>query len=164
MTKEEWKPIPFEPSYEVSNYGNVRNRITRQVKTLRYDKSGYLRVTLYPSGITYSIHRLVMETFRPELRNQHIDHIDGNKTNNRLDNLEWVSIKENMIRRSKMYPDLTKGESNAMSKLTEAEVRAIKFNHPDKTNSELAVMYKVNPEQIRRIRNGQRWGHIVVSI
>ena len=58
-----WKTIEFEPNYEVSIFGEVRSKITNHVKSLRLNKGGYSRVTLYPSGKTYSIHRLVALTF-----------------------------------------------------------------------------------------------------
>lgn len=63
---EIWKIIPHEQGYEVSSLGRIRNRITLKIKSLRFDRYGYKRVTLYPSGKTYTIHRLVMLTFEPD--------------------------------------------------------------------------------------------------
>ena len=81
---EDYKVIPFEDNYEVSDKGNVRNINTQHVKSLRYDKYGYLRVTLYPSGITYSTHRLVgrvwmSDTFSEGLQ---IDHLNAKRDDN----------------------------------------------------------------------------------
>ena len=58
-----WKTIDLEPNYEISDLGEVRNKFTKKVKSLRVDRGGYSRVTLYPSGKTYHIHRLVALAF-----------------------------------------------------------------------------------------------------
>lgn len=63
MNNIQWKTIPFEDMYEVSSTGEVRNRQTLHIKSQRYDRYGYKRVTLYPSNKTYTIHRLVMLVF-----------------------------------------------------------------------------------------------------
>ena len=83
-----WKTIQNETNYEVSSEGQVRNKQTKQIKSLRYSNKGYARVTLYPSGKTYSIHRLVTENFIINQDNYpSVNHKDGNKANNRLENL-----------------------------------------------------------------------------
>ena len=94
--KEIYKPIDGY-DYEVSNVGLVRN-----VKTGRILKqflvNGYLRVGLSKDGVEkkFLVHRLVAQAFIPNPKNKpQIDHIDGNKQNNRVDNLRWVTSKEN---------------------------------------------------------------------
>lgn len=91
-----WKIIPFEPNYEVSNLGEIRNVQTKQIKKLRLERNGYLRVTLYPSWKTYNIHRIVALVFleRPS-EDYVVNHKDGVKTNNNVINLEWVTESEN---------------------------------------------------------------------
>ena len=93
-----WKTIQFEPNYEVSDLGEIRNKLTLQVKSLRLNKQGYSRVTLYPSGKTYTVHRLVALTFLSEKFEEGlvVNHKDGVKTNNNVDNLEWATNTENM--------------------------------------------------------------------
>jgi len=90
-----WKTIQSEPNYEVSTEGLVRNKETKHVKGLRNSKSGYLRVTLYPSGKTYNVHRLVAETFLEYWGGLVVNHKDGDKVNNKLSNLEWVTLSQN---------------------------------------------------------------------
>jgi hypothetical protein len=98
---EEWKSLNFVidcgDNYEVSNYGNVRNAITQQELKPR-DKRGYFQVVLWKKGKRKDvcIHRLVALAFlgKNNKRNQ-VNHIDGNKKNNTLPNLEWVTPKEN---------------------------------------------------------------------
>ena len=107
---EIWKPIDeFNESYEVSNMGRVKSlpkwmgRYFSEVRVLKpkIDKYGYERVTLcYDNGKRkYStIHRLVANTFIKNEENlKTVNHIDGNKLNNRMENLEWMSNRDNII-------------------------------------------------------------------
>lgn len=96
---EEWKAVPgYEGLYEVSNKGNVRN--VRRNTLLRLQKNqGYIRVWLYKNGIQAGlrVHRLVAQAFIPNPDNlPEVNHIDEDKTNNRVDNLEWCSRKYNV--------------------------------------------------------------------
>ena len=97
---EEWKKIPgYEGLYEVSNMGNVRN--VRRNKLLRLSKTNnrYIRVSLCKNGIKtgLTVHRLVAEAFIPNPDNlPEVNHKDEDKTNNRVENLEWCDHKYNM--------------------------------------------------------------------
>ena len=96
---EEWKNvIGYEGLYEVSDIGNVRN--VRRNTLLRLTKTnyGYIQVSLYKNGIKtgLKVHRLVAEAFIPNLDNlPQVNHKDENKSNNRVDNLEWCTAKYN---------------------------------------------------------------------
>ena len=117
LQEETWKPVNgYEDSYEVSNLGVVRTlerkashrygfRIVK-AKTLSAGltrkKNGYLVVNLsvHNKPKSYTVHRLVAVAFIPNPNNlPHINHIDGNPLNNRADNLEWVSVRENNCHR-----------------------------------------------------------------
>lgn len=160
---EQWKTIPFEQNYEVSTYGNVRNKETLKVKRLRKDSQGYLRVTLYPSGKTYSVHRLVALTWLESSYEEglQVDHLNAIKTDNRVENLEWVTLRENLRRIKRRTPCL--GENNGMVKLTESDVFNVKYRDISKTNSELAKELGVEVECIRRIRTREQWVHVIDS-
>lgn len=87
-------------NYEVSNYGEVRNKSSKEtVKPNNILTNNYVRYSI--GGTVIGAHRLVLSAFIP-LKNDElykvyqVNHIDGDKHNNRLDNLEWVTRKENM--------------------------------------------------------------------
>lgn len=110
MNCEKWREIPeFKGFYEVSNCGNVRS-VSRVVKnkncfqTLKgrtkkpsMSTSGYLKVCLYKDNKNHNryVHRLVASAFLEQEKKETVNHIDGNKLNNHVSNLEWATYKEN---------------------------------------------------------------------
>lgn len=94
-----WSKIDGFDEYSVSNDGLVRNDYSNHIKEQRLNRYGYPITSIYKEGKAYTkpIHRLVAEAFinNPEDKEQ-VNHIDGNKKNNNVDNLEWVTRSENM--------------------------------------------------------------------
>lgn len=86
--------------YEVSNLGSVRRVQTGKVRKPHYEKRGYAIVDLYDHGLIgwFSVHRLVALAFLGEPANEamQVNHRDGNKSNNAVSNLEWVTGSENI--------------------------------------------------------------------
>lgn len=97
---EIWKDIVgFENLYKVSNLGNVKRCSSGRILKQLNGMDGYKQVSLCKNGVpkTYLIHRLVSQAFIPNPNNLPcVNHKDENKTNNRVDNLEWCTVKYNI--------------------------------------------------------------------
>lgn len=99
---EEWRDIPNYPGYQASSLGRIRSSIYGDYKILRPNATikGYLAVKLTGNGKKF-IHRLVLLTFLGEPKlNEQGDHINRNKTDNRLCNLRWINRSANLANRS----------------------------------------------------------------
>jgi len=98
---EEWRIVPnTNGKIQVSNMGNVRSLLRGEPYVLKtqIDNKGYkrVRVTINRNKMTFKIHRLVANAFIPNPYNKsQVNHIDGDKTNNCVDNLEWSTNSEN---------------------------------------------------------------------
>lgn len=98
--EEIWKDITgYEGLYQVSNLGRVRNVKSFKILKPSYGVDGYLQLCLTKGSkkSTKKIHRLVAQAFMENINNyETIDHIDCNKTNNNVNNLEWCTREENI--------------------------------------------------------------------
>lgn len=91
--------IPKNEKYEISDQGDVRNRKTGRILNGSINNSGYRTVHIKHSDKPEFVHRLVAETFVPNddpFHKTDVNHKDGNKLNNRVENLEWVSRSDNV--------------------------------------------------------------------
>ena len=105
MENEIWKPlVGYESAYEISNFGKIKSnhvingKISNKIKKTYIASNGYESVTLSLNNVKKmnQIHRLLALTFIPNPDNfPCVNHIDGNKLNNNLSNLEWCSYSEN---------------------------------------------------------------------
>lgn len=101
--QEIWKDISgYEGKYEVSNFGRVRNKKTEQIMKQYINENGYCIVGLYSrveqATKHFRVHRLVADAFIPNTDNKRtVNHKDGCKANNFVNNLEWATHKENLI-------------------------------------------------------------------
>lgn len=110
-TKELWKPLSMYKGIQVSSIGRIKKAANKRRKErilteFPKDRDGYCRCSVQRLDGTWTsqpVHRLVALAFIPNpLGKTHVNHIDGNRTNNTVNNLEWVTPKENVIH-SYMY-------------------------------------------------------------
>jgi len=173
MKNEKWKQIDNYPYYEVSNKGRIRSWINSKQNKRKepyllnpFKVNGYLKVHLYKNGDKNRllVSRLVAKAFIGNSKDKNeINHKDGNKLNNNIDNLEWVTRSENL--QHAYDTGLRKkpnGESNGKSKLTESDVLDIRnayklncFSYQD-----LADAYDVGKTCIAKIIKRKNWAHL----
>jgi hypothetical protein len=168
---EIWKPIPgYESRYEVSNFGRVRSFVTGTgskgaVHYLKEDAShprGYRRVTLSMERKTekISVHRLVATMFiGPAPTPEHaVNHIDFDTSNNRWDNLEWVTIQENHDHSLNRHP---RGIKHGMCKLSEEDVKTIRALYEQgKNRNVIAKQFEITHQHCTRIVRRRIWKHL----
>lgn len=162
---EEWRLCPIYPSYEVSNLGRVRNskQNPKRVKTghifkLNTSTNGYQYLTLSSPRVYALVHRLVAETFLPNPDGKPcVNHKDGNKTNNVVGNLEWVTWSENI--NHAITTGLLKhgaGESHSQVRFSDAEVWDILYKYyVEGVNKDLLLVeYSVAGDSLNLILSG----------
>lgn len=165
---ETWKAIKgFEKQYEVSNIGNVRSidRVVKHYregftrkykgtsKATRLTSDGYLKCNLKNNGerFDFRVHRLVAEAFIPNIDNKPvINHKNGIKTDNRVENLEWCTVSENVIHATRTRLIKTK--------LT--DIQAMEIFNSNLSQRALAEVYNINHTIVWRIKNKKAYRHL----
>ena len=169
---EIFKKLDINQNYSVSNLGRVRNDKTNKFLSPR-DLEGYKRVSIYVNGkaTDLRIHRLVATAFIPNLNNKpQVNHINGNRSDNCVTNLEWCTNAENVkhaykigLKDSKSNSESARGTRNPNCKLSEQDVKDIKTKLEYLTGAELAKQYNVTPSTISNIKNNKKWKHLQSS-
>lgn len=122
---EEWKTLFFNNGYEVSNLGRLRNKKTKVIAKGTIQKNGYVVVSV--NNQNYRLHRLVLQTWCPneDYEELTVDHINGNRSDNRLENLRWATREENTLYMIKNRGELNKELTRLLEKYTYEEVLAL---------------------------------------
>lgn len=158
-------------NYYVQDDGKIFSERTNKTLSVQLDKDGYEKVQMMSTDgkrHRYSVHRLVLENFNPieNMNEFQVNHIDGNKRNNNLSNLEWVTCSENQIHAHKIGLKNQSGEHNNASKLTEEQVKEIinmllehKYQY-----GEIAKKFGVSDDTIGSIKRKERWRYLTENI
>ena len=165
---ENWKKIEGYPNYSVSDLGRVRNDKTGMIlKPSLVGRPGrkYLSVVISNKGKIkhFYLHRLVILSFIPNAENlPQVNHKDGNKLNNNLDNLEWCDNSHNVrhaLKNGLIQP--IKGENHHKSKVTEQEVLEIRrLRSEGWGQNKLAEKFGVSQFTISVIEHKKSWKHL----
>lgn len=167
---EQWRSvIGFEGFYEVSDHGRVRSvdrvttkRFRGRVLSPNKHPNGYLLVSLHTPQrkLKAKIHRLVAEAFISSGEGRECDHVDHDKTNNRVSNLRWVSHKENMqaAHAAKRFSPVHNHKQAARFLLSAGDVQLMhKLRAAGTHPLSLAATFKVTIGSVHRILRGDRW-------
>jgi hypothetical protein len=163
--REIWRKTQYK-YYEVSNFGRVRSKKRKEIYIMnqRVSDNGYKQVWISDSGKSYNrtVHRLVAKAFIPNTFNKpEVNHIDGDKTNNHISNLEWATRKENEnhARRWLGKNDaLPRGEEHWNSVLNWEMVRDIRaMYNSGKRISEIAGITGIHRRTISDVVNFETW-------
>lgn len=152
--EEIWRDIEgFEGLYQVSNLGRVKSSYTNRILKGCKDTDGYLYAGLYKNNIRCckKIHRLVAQAFIPNAENKpQVNHIDENKTNNNINNLEWMTAKENTNHGTR---------TERMAKMRSIPIIAINLKNGESTDfcsaKECARQLGLDPSNIAKVLKGR---------
>ena len=160
------REITEYPNYYISVRGEVYNRHGDLMKEEILSK-GYRRLQLRHCGVSAKIlvHRLMAETYHLQGDGSQINHIDGDKSNNNIENMEWVTPSENMLHAYATGLKVPiKGEDHYATNLTEAIVHNI-CRMLEEGRRIFQILYELDEyhitrAQVKHIKSGKTWKHI----
>lgn len=163
----------YKGLYQVSNYSEIKRLgysyyspfsgqiiVPQKIITGAY-KDGYQQVALFKDGIRelVFIHRLVATAFIPNPDDKpFVNHKDSNRNNNKINNLEWVTAKENSIHAHESGTFIMpRGEESCNTRLTNEDVKYIKDNPDNLKQKELALKFGISQGGVSKIKANKNW-------
>lgn len=175
-TNEVWLPVQFRGlggHYSVSNLGRLRSEVTRRgtvagkIKNAFTGHAGYVLASLSLHGVDHRVgmHQLVAGAFIPNPEGKRcVNHRNGNRADNRVENLQWTTHKENSqhaMDELGWKEKRRRGESHPKAKVTEEKVLAIRARYAaGEMQKDLAVEFGINASTASSIISGRYWKHI----
>lgn len=174
--REEWRDIPgLNGKYQVSSFSRARSITNRGIKIIRGHKGkrGYydLRVYINKKYGHMTLHRALALAFIPNPENKReVNHIDMNRANNALSNLEWATPKENINhskirgqfkKRDEFLSKIYSGENCRFAKLSWEDVNLIRniYSKGETTHRDLAIRFSISRSNIENILRNKTWKH-----
>lgn len=171
-TTEVWKTIPFAPEYAASSFGRIKRAVDSRTGNYKAGRlltpceaqrgKKYLIVSLHIEGrqICQFVHLAVLITFRgprpsPEMQ---CAHNDGNRANNRLENLRWATPKENSADKV-IHGTVMNGAKNHMTIINPEKVRFIR-NSPLSVRAAAKVL-GISSATVQQVRSGRTWRGVI---
>lgn len=167
---EEWVGVEGFPEYQISSHGRLMSyKLKERGDIVKgwVEKDGYRRHILKSNGVTKFItaHRLVAlhHLNNPDEGESQVNHIDGDRLNNNVENLEWCTPQYNVSHSISHGVRNSMGEGNPNATLTEVDVRRIRetFESKERTPLELSKEYGVTRSSIYNIINNKTWREVI---
>lgn len=170
-----WKEIKGFEDYQVSSDGelktfNWKNKGIEAIMKPAFDNGGYLRTMLKHKETgkfsTIKVHRIVAQTFLENpLNKPQVNHKNGVRHDNRIENLEWVTHSENQLHSFRILDRDVKGEKNSCAKLKNENVLWIRENYPNRkslnlTRKKIAEMFGISEGTLKQVISRKKWKHI----
>lgn len=150
--------------YYVDENGNIYGKRKEVLMPVFQKKTGYNRISLVKDGKAhnFSIHRIVAEMFiENPLNLPQVNHKNGIKTDNRVENLEWVSRSENQLHKIHVLGKGLEGERNPQRKLTKEKVLIIyQMAKNGVCYTEISKQFGISRSVISGIKNGKNWNNV----
>ncbi len=163
---ELWKPVEGHIDYHISSLGKIvsfkREKNVGRIMKPYLTPKGYLHIDI--DNISMSVHRLVLKAFHPteDMETLQVNHIDSNKENNKLSNLEWCTNLENQRHSWDNGRKSARGSATGNSVLVEEEVMEIikLLKEGELSQRSIAEKYRVSKSTIGKINTKKNWRHL----